>query len=75
MTEIVLVDCDDWQALYIDGDLHDWTEHYNLDFKYGFRIAMAHPGATLRRVEVDQDWLWDEHNGDMPMDLSEVKLI
>jgi hypothetical protein len=74
-TEIVLVDCDDYHALFINGELHDWNDSYSFTFEYGFNIAKAHPNSTIRKEEVDMDWLWDDADGDMPDKLSDVKLL
>lgn len=75
-TEIVLVNCDDYKALYVDGKLWTYDDYYNFDFAYGVKIVSEYPNFTFEEKEVDSDWLFgDEACGDMPKELSEVRFV
>lgn len=72
ITEIVFVDADTYVALYIDGKLDFWSDHYDIDFAYGLELGAKHPRHSITEKEVDFEWL-DSVNGEMPKNLEDVK--
>ena len=63
---IVIVNADDWEGLYIDGDLK--TEGHSLSLQNVLDILKIH---TTFRYDVDYEWL--EEIGRLPKSLSDVK--
>jgi hypothetical protein len=63
--ELVIAYGDDWEGLYIDGQLQEEGHSISL---YHFCKAV---GIELTQKGVDTDWL--ENRGNLPSKISEVK--
>jgi hypothetical protein len=70
MKELIIIDGDDWVGFYQDGKLL-WQGHSpNLN---ELSQILTRAGLPTEFKECGGDWLYDR--GDMPEDLSEVKLL
>jgi len=66
MPKVVIVEGDDWKGLYVDGKLE--YEDHNITPKKVLDVL----GIELGIMECDLNWLFER--GDMPKNLSEVKV-
>jgi len=65
--KIVIADGDDWQGLYIDGELKMEGHSFNVA-----DVIKTITGTKPEYVEVDADWLMEL--GRLPQKLSEVQV-
>lgn len=52
MNEVIFVFCDDWQAIYINGELK--IEGHEITAWDALKLNLQ--WSTLKEVEVDQEW-------------------
>jgi hypothetical protein len=72
VTEITVVDCDDWLGLYVDGELalegHGRSQHADI-----LAFGAKHSPYSVRCIFADEQWMQDvvQISG-MPQSLSAV---
>lgn len=69
--EIVIVDMDDWMAIYVDGVLKEETDRYMIDkFDAGFKYAKKYPNYSFAKYELSLDCIF---NNNLPLDLKDIE--
>lgn len=70
--KITLVDGDDWNAIYINGEMFNQGDDIPLHSFGVIENLLTHLGIPHERLVSDYDWLYEQ--GHFPNKLSEVKL-
>lgn len=70
MAKLVLVRGDDWEGIYVDGNL--LTEGHSIEVMDAVQLAVTHRVTEYETQWADLTWLHDE--GNLPRRLDEVKL-
>jgi hypothetical protein len=69
MTQMMIVQGDDWQGIYIDGKLK--TEGHQIELLAGINIAIENKVDDADSAWCDLTWLHER--GDLPQDLKDVE--
>lgn len=69
MSIMTIIRGDDWEGVYIDGELE--TEGHSLETPETVRLAIRRNVSEVMVKECDISWLHDE--GNLPNDIADVK--
>lgn len=70
MTTMTFARGDDWEGVYVDGDLI--VEGHSIEARTAAELAIKHKATEVKTIYCDLDWLHDE--GNLPRRMSDVKL-
>ena len=66
---ITIVSGDDWQGLYLNGELLDQGHSANL------REVLKSLGYNVENIYIEQEEIWEELGNSCPNDLDHVKTV